>query len=120
MYLVITFYSVINGLDPFLMTKIAKTESNLNPIAFSKTKDGGLFQLNTRYHKFHNQSWVFNYTTNTAIALGKIKKLKDECSHKKNNTYLICYNLGVYGAKKIKNAESQTYYKKITTPWRLD
>lgn len=90
----------------------------MNPNAVSKTNDGGLFQLNAKYHKFHNPKWVFDPQINSAIALKKLQILKNKCFHKKNERYLLCYNMGNAGAKKIKNPDKQTYLKKMNILWR--
>lgn len=116
--ILITYYSLINGLDVNLSFKIAKIESNMNPMAISKTNDKGLYQLNSKYYKFHNPQMVFNPETNTALALHTLNKLKKDCKHVKNNTFVLCYNLGIKGASKIKQPLKQTYYKKITSIWR--
>jgi soluble lytic murein transglycosylase-like protein len=116
--LFITLYSAINGIDPSLSFQMARIESNMNPLALSRTDDGGLFQLNRKVHKFHNGNWIFNSTTNTAIAMNVLGKLKTTCKHKAKNSYVICYNIGVYGAGKIKNPFKQTYYRKMNLVWR--
>lgn len=116
--LFITLYSAINGIDPSLSFQMARIESNMNPMALSKTNDGGLFQLNKNSHKFHNSNWIFIPTINTAIAMNALSKLKDKCIHKTKNSYVLCYNLGITGAKKVKDPFNQTYYKKMYLVWR--
>lgn len=116
--MLITFYSLVNGIEPTLSFQIAKLESGMNPKAISKTGDGGLFQLNERFYKFHNPDWTYIPETNMAIALKTLKELKNKCKHKLHNTYIICYNLGVTGGSKIKNPYTQTYYKKSNIIWR--
>ena len=97
---------------------MARVESNMNPSALSRTNDGGLFQLNRKVYKFHNINWVFNPITNTAIAMNTLRKLKTKCNHKIKNSYVVCYNVGVHGATKIKDPFKQTYYKKMNLVWR--
>lgn len=91
----------------------------MNIQAISNTGDGGLFQLNNRSFKFHNEQWRFNPITNASIALNYLSKLKLTCKHKIDNTYVICYNLGIRGGSKIKNPKNQTYYKKLNLLWRV-
>lgn len=112
--LLITYYALVNGIDPLLATKMAKIESNMNPDAISKTGDGGLFQLNDRAHKFHNNEWRFIPVINTAIAMSVLGKLKSSCTHKLVDSYVLCYNLGKYGASKIKHPYKHPYYRKFT------
>lgn len=116
--LIITFYSLVNGIDPSVSFQLAKVESGLNPNAYSKTQDGGLFQLNSKYYRFHNPKWIFRPETNIALAMHTLSKFRKNCKHKLNNTYILCYNLGNRGASKIKNPLSQTYYKKNNLIWR--
>jgi hypothetical protein len=117
LYLTIALVSTFYGIDSNLATRIAKLESNFNPKAFSKTNDGGLFQLNTRYHRFHNLEWIFNEEINIHKAILTLSLLKDKCKHKINNQFILCYNMGIVGASKIKNPENQTYFKKTTLVW---
>lgn len=112
--ILITFYSLVNGIDTNMAFQMARVESNMNPNALSRTNDGGLYQLNRKSYKFHNEKWRFHPVTNMAIALDSLRKLKKTCSHKVSNSYILCFNLGQSGARKIKNPYNQTYYKKIT------
>jgi len=116
--LFITLYSALNGIDTTMSFQIARLESNMNPLAISKTNDGGLFQLNQKVYRFHNPDWRFKIDINTALAMNTLSKLKTKCSHKIKNGYVLCYNLGISGAKKIKNPITHTYYKKLNLMWR--
>jgi soluble lytic murein transglycosylase-like protein len=118
-YLTITLLSSLYGIDPALTYRMATIESSLNPKALSKTGDGGILQLNRKYHKFHNPDLIFNYETNISLALKTLQELKTKCKHTLNNSYILCYNLGVRGASKIKNPFNQTYYKKTKLVWRI-
>lgn len=118
MNLLITFYSIVNGIDPSLSFQLAKLESGMNPNAISKTGDGGLLQLNRKFYKFHNPKWIFNSEINLHLAMRTLKNLKENCKHKSYNSYIICYNLGIRGAAKIKNPFNQTYYRKSNIIWR--
>lgn len=116
--LIITYFSLINGIEPSLAFKLARIESGMNPLAKSSTSDGGLFQLNTRSHMFHNEQWRYRVDTNTAIAMSFLGKLKNTCKHKTDNTFVLCYNRGLTGAKKVKNVYKDPYYKKVVSLWR--
>ena len=118
LHLLITLYSAINGIDPSLSFQMARVESGMNPYAISRTNDGGLFQLNRASYKFHNEHWRFIPVINIGIAMNTLGKLKNKCTHKINNSYVLCYNMGISGAKKIKKPFSQNYYKKMNLLWR--
>jgi soluble lytic murein transglycosylase-like protein len=117
--MLITLYSAFYGLNSDLSFQVARIESNMNPLALSKTNDGGLFQLNRKYYKFHNPALIFDINYNIPIALHTLKNLKDTCKHKLDNTYVLCYNMGITGAKKIKYPLKHSYYKKTNLIWRL-
>jgi soluble lytic murein transglycosylase-like protein len=117
--MLITLYSAFYGINSDLSFQIARLESNMNPVAFSKTNDGGLYQLNTKYHKFHNPALIFDINYNIPIALYTLKNLRDTCKHKIDNTYVLCYNMGITGAKKIKYPLKHPYYRKTSLIWRL-
>jgi hypothetical protein len=109
----IVLYSAIHGVNVSTAMRIAKVESNMIPTAKSRT-DGGLFQLNKKSFKFHNEDWRYDIVVNTNSALHYLHTLQNKCKHRIDNTHLVCYNLGVNGAKRIKNPKNQNYYKKIT------
>lgn len=118
LHVFISLISILHGIEPKLSIQMAKVESNFNPKAFSHTKDGGLFQLNTRFYKFHNPEWIFDPYINTYKAIQTITKLKEKCRFKLNNQFVLCYNMGVKGASKLKHPENQTYLKKLTFVWK--
>ena len=116
--ILITFYSLVNGIDTNMAFQMARVESNMNPNALSRTNDGGLYQLNRKSYKFHNEKWRFHPVTNMAIALDSLRKLKQTCSHKMSNSYILCYNSGIAGARRIKFPLKHPYYKKMNLMWR--
>jgi hypothetical protein len=116
--ILITFYSLVNGIDPNMAFQVARVESNMNPNAVSRTQDGGLYQLNRKSYKFHNENWRFQPVTNMAIALDSLRRLKQTCSHKVNNSYVLCFNSGIVGARRIKFPFKHPYYKKMNLMWR--
>ncbi len=116
--LIITYFSLINGIDPSLALKLARIESGMNPHAKSSTSDGGLFQLNSRSHKFHNEQWRYRVDTNTAVAMSTLAYLKQKCKHRLLNQFVLCYNRGIVGAARIKNPNKTQYYQKVTSLWR--
>lgn len=117
-HLIITYFSLVNGIDPSLAFKLARIESGMNPAAKSSTSDGGLFQLNSRAHRFHNEQWRYRADTNTAIAMSTLAELKQKCKHRVLNQFVICYNKGIAGASKITNPRKTQYYQKVVSLWR--
>lgn len=112
--LLITYYSLINGIDPSLAFQMARVESGMNPNAISRTGDGGIFQLNNRAHTFHYDKWRFVPVTNMAIALNKLGILKQKLPKK----YILAYNVGETGSRRIKYPEVHAYVRKMNIIWR--
>jgi hypothetical protein len=100
------------GIEPKLAAAIIKTESSFNPKAIGALKEVGLFQIRPEFSRFNKQQ-LLDPQTNIVAGLEMLKYLEQRCPHKKKNTYVICMNLGIKGAAKIKYAEGQTYYKKV-------
>lgn len=108
----IHLYASIFGLEPRLAEAIARVESNLNPAAIGQIGEIGLFQIRPEYAGVSKKS-LLNPNVNTLIAMRKLVNKRKECSHKLDNTWIICYNVGVEGAKRIKHPKLFPYYKKV-------
>lgn len=108
----IYFWSMINGIDPALTKAVIKVESNFNQMAVGSKGDSGLMQVR---HKLvpESQLQLFNSCTNVMRGTTILAQAKQKCKHKVDNTWLICFNTGIAGGRKIKNPKKQSYYKKI-------
>jgi soluble lytic murein transglycosylase-like protein len=113
-YSCVLFYSLISGINPNITDAIVKVESNGNPFSIGSNGDSGLMQIR---HQFvpESQLQLLNSCTNIKRGVEILKKAKQNCIHKANNTWVICYNLGIKGARKIKRPTSFIYYKKVMT-----
>lgn len=111
-YSCILFYSLLNGIDPNITKAVIETESSNNPMALGKKGDSGLMQIR---HQFvpESQLQLFNPCTNIMRGVSILKQAKDKCKHKINQTWLVCYNLGIKGGSKIKHPTHFIYYKKV-------
>lgn len=111
-YSCILFYSLISGVNPNLTNAIVQVESKGNPFSIGNNGDSGLMQIR---HQFvpETQIQLFQSCTNIKRGVELLKKAKKSCIHQANNTWVICYNLGIKGAKKIKHPSSFIYYKKV-------
>lgn len=112
LYGCVLFYSFLSNIDPNITSSVIKVESNWNTFAVGKTQDSGLMQVR---HQFvpETQQQLFNPCTNIRRGVALLKKAKDNCKHKLNNTWLVCYNLGLKGGSRIKHPTSFIYYKKV-------
>lgn len=108
----VLFYSMLSGIDPEITNAVIKVESNGNTFAVGKNQDSGLMQIR---HPLvpETQQQLFNPCTNIRRGVTLLKKAKDRCTHKLNNTWLVCYNLGITGGSRIKYPSSFIYYKKV-------
>jgi len=108
----VLFFSFLNGIDPRITTAVVKVESNGNPFAVGKQGDSGLMQVR---HQFvpESQKQLLQSCTNIQRGTDLLRKAKEKCKHKLNNTWLVCYNLGIKGGNKIKHPSKFIYYKKI-------
>jgi soluble lytic murein transglycosylase-like protein len=108
----VLFFSFLNGIDHRITTAVVKVESSGNPFAVGGKGDSGLMQVR---HQFvpESQKQLLQSCTNVMRGVALLKQAKDRCKHKLNNTWLVCYNLGIKGGSKIKYPSSFIYYKKI-------
>lgn len=109
----IYFYSFLNGIDPQITKAVIQVESNGNPYALSKDKhDGGLMQIRKKYVP-ETMRQLFNPCTNVKRGTALLKQAMDKCKHKAENTWLVCYNVGVAGGNRIRWPKKFPYYKKV-------
>lgn len=108
----ILFYSLLAGIDPQITQAVIQVESRGNPFAVGKLGDSGLMQIR---HKFvpETQQQLFQGCTNIKRGVELLKQAKEKCKHKLNNTWLVCYNVGIKGGQKIRHPSSFIYYKKV-------
>lgn len=104
--------SVHFNIDPNLAVAVALQESSLNPRAVGPVGEIGLFQIRPKYSKF-TRAELFNVHINITEGLRMLKFAKDHCKHKKDYTWLICYNRGLTGGSKVKDPYNNEYYKKV-------
>ena len=102
------------NIDPHLAVAVATVESRLNPKAVGGVGEIGLFQLKPASVPHYSKPDLFNPVLNITAGLEYLKYSKERCHTRENFTWLICYNAGVKGAKKIKDPTQFDYYKKVT------
>ena len=105
-------YSSMFGVDPNIAMAVVQTESNYNVNAVGSLGEVGLFQIRPEYTTFTKKE-LKDPNVNIIVGIIKLRDAKNNCSHKKNNSWLVCYNAGVEGAKKIKHPDNFSYVMKI-------
>lgn len=106
------FYSLLAGIDPQITQAVIQVESRGNPFAVGKLGDSGLMQIR---HQFvpETQQQLFQSCTNIKRGVTLLKQAREKCKHKLNNTWLVCYNVGIKGGLKIRHPSKFIYYKKV-------
>jgi len=100
------------NVPPHVALAIAMTESNLNPKAVGTKGDTGLFQIRHELVR-ETQSELFHPEVNTKAALKIMKNAMRGCGHY-NEGWVICYNRGVTGGKRVVDYKADSYYRKVT------
>lgn len=108
-------YASIFGIDPYLAMSIVKVESSFVPTVIGTKGEIGLFQIRPEYVNYTRKQ-LFNIETNIKVGISILSKKKKLCPHKE---YIVCYNVGVTGAKKIKNPKEFPYYKKVMKEYEI-
>lgn len=109
----IYFYSFLNGVDPQITKAVISTESNGNPFALSHDrKDGGLMQVRIKYVP-ETKIQLLQSCTNVRRGTELLKQAMNKCKHQAENTWLVCYNAGLSGGRKIKWPKKFPYYVKV-------
>jgi soluble lytic murein transglycosylase-like protein len=107
----IVTYSYLIGFNPDVSLAVAQVESNLNPNAIGTKGEIGLYQLMPQFvDKKHN---LKDIRTNIYLGISKLKEEQNNCKHKNDLDFLVCYNMGRTGANKIKHPSKFSYVKKV-------
>lgn len=103
----ILIYSQQYKIDPLIVASLIDVESSWNENAVGKHGERGLLQLRPKYFPYVEG----NEEANLKTAISHLAEIRERCPHKLDNTWVLCHNLGVIGASRIKNPKTQTYYK---------
>lgn len=100
------------GINPHLAISVAVVESNLNPAAIGLKGDVGLFQVR---HELVEESFfdLLNLDKNIRAGLRVLAHAKRGCNNFEDKTWVVCYNRGVTGAKRVVNKKNDAYYRKV-------
>lgn len=109
----ITYYSILYGVDPKVSVAVCAAESQFNPNAIRAQVDYGLFQLNSRFYTQFTAKQLLNPRLNIKLGVKYLAKVKKECKYKDDLNYLLCYNIGIKGAKSVKHPELWPYTKRV-------
>jgi soluble lytic murein transglycosylase len=108
----LTFMAPVYDIEPALAAAVVKTESQFNPKAVGQLKELGLFQIRPEYSKY-SKTQLLDIEMNLKAGLEMLAKAKKSCYHNTGKLFVLCHNLGLYGAKKIKHPKLFPYYIKV-------
>lgn len=100
------------SMDPMLVLSVVQVESNLNPNMTGKFGEVGLMQIRPEYSKL-SKIQLLNPKQNIKEGIIKLKEARKHCKHQVDDTWLVCYNVGITGGSKIKHPKLFPYYKKV-------
>lgn len=109
----IILYSKLMQFDPTVAIAVARVESNFNPNAIGAIGEIGLYQLRPEYLTETERKNLHKPSVQIMLGIARLKKEKDGCYHKKDLTYLVCYNYGRTNALKVKHPDKFSYVKKV-------
>lgn len=104
----ITSLAQEHGIEPSLLRALIRVESNFNADAIGSKGERGLLQLRPQYFAITGNALV-----DLETGVEHLKTIRQTCPHSESHTWIICHNLGVAGAARIKNPKAQTYYRKV-------
>lgn len=110
----ILFWSLMNGISPSVTTAVISVESNGNPFAKGSVGEIGLMQIRAKYVP-ETDLQLGQSCTNVMRGTIILRKLKEKCKDCIDKTWIIAYNLGETGARKVKHKKLFPYYKKVIT-----
>lgn len=114
----IGYYSAIYGIDPKLSLAVAQTESGLKPNTIGTKGELGLFQLMPSSFPKVSKKELIKPEVNIRLGIKYLAWLKVNCSHKRDNTYLVCWNYGIGNARKVKHPKLFPYYVSVMKEYR--
>lgn len=99
-------------IDPALVAAVVSVESNFKPTATGAIGERGLMQLHPKY--FPNPE-LYDPQLNLETGIKHLTNIKKRCMLflPNEDTWIICHNRGVAGAKKVEEPLNDEYYKKI-------
>ena len=91
------------GVPGDLALAIARVESHFACHAKGAEHAVGVMQIMPNFYSQYTIEEVRSSKTNIKLGLELLKEYKKICPHKKNMTWVVCFNTGPTGAKKIKD-----------------
>lgn len=115
---VVMMYSSMFQVDPYLVQSIIMYESSGIPTKVGQVGEVGLMQIRPEYAMGVDKDLLFDVRVNIITGIMMLKQAKKECVHKAFSSYILCYNMGIAGAKKIKHPFKAKYYRGVMNEYK--
>lgn len=102
-------YSTHYQVDPTIALAVAERESNFQHHRIGSLGEVGVFQLRPEF--FPKDAAMLE--RNVKYGVKFLAFVKANCVHQIENTWIVCYNVGITGAKKIRYPLLFPYYKEV-------
>lgn len=109
----VLFWSLVNGIHPDITNAVIKVESRGNVMATGRShQERGLMQIREKFVP-ETSLQLYNPCTNIMVGTRLLREAKRNCKHFIESSWLVCFNVGQYGARKIKHPRKFPYYTKV-------
>lgn len=106
-------FANLHGYDPALIAGMIEVESKWNVNAIGSKSEIGLMQIMPSNYKGVSKKQLLDPATNIILGIKLLDQYRQTCKHHKDDTYLLCYNLGMNKASKIRHPKQFIYYTKV-------
>jgi soluble lytic murein transglycosylase-like protein len=100
------------NIDPNLAAAVIQTESSFRPHVVGPVGEVGLFQVRPEFSPYTAEE-LFDPEINVKEGLRILSEAKKRCPHQGDKKFVICFNVGITGSRKIQNPQEFKYYQKV-------
>lgn len=98
---------------------IIEVESKFNARAIGPVGEIGLMQVRPEYSSISRKK-LFDPCTNVFEGTRKLAEAREQCNNLIEDTYVVCYNLGVAAGRRVRYPKLFPYYKKYKLAYELN
>lgn len=114
--LVLLISSMYN-MNPSVVLSVIEVESQFHPDAVGSQGEIGLMQIRPEYASYSREA-LFNPAINIMVGVEQLARDRATCKHKRDHSYVVCFNLGVARGNKLKYPQLFPYYRKVSEAMR--
>lgn len=113
----ILYFSALNHVDPLLVRAVVQVESGGQVGKVGLLREQGLMQLRSSSFNETEQQ-LKEPRHNLEKGIQYLSQLQNSCPFKERYEFVICYNKGVSGAKKVRQPSQDKYYRLVMQEYR--